>query len=92
MDIADEISLKADKAADLNVLTDRHDLLLKHLLDGHAVGACAGLQCVNISGILLKNNLGKRRNELIENRILGNEIRLGIHLKNNTDLFGLIDH
>lgn len=57
VDIADQIALKPDKTADLDVLTDGHDLLLQHLLDGQAIGADAGLEGIDISGVLIQYDL-----------------------------------
>ena len=76
------------RAAQRHVLADRAD----HLLDGVANGSAAtrelGLgQLVEIS-LGLKRSLGDARSHLLEGRVAGDEIRLGIDLDQRR-LFGV---
>ena len=72
---------EADEAADLQVLTDGHDLL-GHGLGNGQVGAdiLAVHQGIHIGGILLGDDLGDVLDEGHEQVALGAEVRLAVDL------------
>ncbi len=74
---------KADKAADLQVLTDGHDLLGQDLGHGQvALGVLALEQSVHIGGVVVQNDLADVLDKLLESFALGAEVGLAVDFHN----------
>ena len=75
------VGVHTDKAADLQVLTDGHNLLGHSLGHGQiGAGIFAVHQRIHIGGIALQNGLGNILHEGHESVTLGAEVGLAVHL------------
>ena len=83
VDIGSAVALIAGETANLDVLLDDEDQSLQGIVNS-AVAHLAAHQSLNISGILLGNDLSQILGELNELVVLGNEVSLSVDLNNNS--------
>ena len=77
---------KAGEAADLQVLTDGHDLLGHDLGDGQlTAGVLAGHESVDVGGVVIEDDLADILDELNEQLALGAEVGLAVDLDHGAD-------
>ena len=70
--------LVTDETADLDVLLDDQDEVLQSFIDGLAALGLACHQSLDISGVLLHDDLGGLLDEGDELVVLGDEVSLGV--------------
>jgi len=85
VDVCRADALVTDETADLDVLLDDQDQLLQSLIDS-LIAHLAVHQGLNVSRVLLHDDLGGVLDELDELVVLGNEVGLSVDLDDNTDL------
>ena len=77
------VLVEAGKAADLEILTDRHNLLRQSLFNSEVTaGILAGLESLNIGGIVIQNNFADVLDKCLEQFALGTEVRLAVDFNN----------
>ena len=91
VDVCRADALVTDETADLDVLLDDQDEVLQSLIDGLAALGLACHQSLDISGVLLHDDLGSLLDEGNELVVLGDEVGLGVdhaHSSNTASLLG----
>ena len=86
VDVCRADALVTDETADLDVLLDDQDEVLQSLIDGLAALGLACHQSLDISGVLLHDDLGGLLDEGNELVVLGDEVGLGVDLDDDAHL------
>ena len=86
VDVCRADALVTDETANLDVLLDDQDQVLQSLVNGLAGLGLASHQSLNISRVLLHDDLSCLLDESNELVVLGNEVGLSVDLDDNTHL------
>ena len=86
VNIGNQSTLETGKSADLNVLTDLEEELLKLLFNGSARRGLSGLERIDIGRISLDNSLADKCDKILEVVGVGDKIGLGVDLNNSADI------
>lgn len=90
VDIRHAVALVAQESTDAQVLADDQDFIPQGVGHGLLPFIGQGGQGRHVGGVLLGHNLGQSLDEILEIRVLGHEVGLGVHFDDHAHLLGVV--